>query len=213
MHDAFGDVLKAVLNSGDLPACGGTPAATIWHLDDVQLRDRHGLAVSEHGTLIPVGDALRTADQGVHYLLISTTKGVPLYLGRTSRIATPGQTVALAARDRGCSFPGCDRPPSQCQRHHILDWLYGGPTDIDNLTLLCGHHHREHAKRGWQCLMLDGLPHWRPPAWLDPHRTPLRNTRHFTLPTDRAVNSSGPHSAIGTGDDTGVPDGWLPDAG
>ena len=59
MHDAFGDVLKAILNSGDLPACGGTPAATVWHIKDTQLRDQYGLAVSEHGTLLPVGDALR----------------------------------------------------------------------------------------------------------------------------------------------------------
>ncbi len=34
MHDAFGDVLKAILNSGDLPACGGTPAAMVWHIRD-----------------------------------------------------------------------------------------------------------------------------------------------------------------------------------
>ncbi len=112
-------------------------------------------------------------------MLIENSKGVPLYLGRTSRIATPGQTVALAARDRGCSFPGCDRPPSHCQRHHITDWANGGPTDIDNLTLLCGYHHREHAKRGWQCVMLNGLPHWRPPAWLDP--TPNTHPQHETL--------------------------------
>jgi hypothetical protein len=37
-------------------------------------------------------------------------------------------------------------------------------------------------KRGWECVMLKGLPHWRPPAWLDPHRTPIRNTRHHTRP-------------------------------
>ncbi len=64
MHDAFGDVLKAVLNSGDLPACGGTPAAIVWHInDEALLRDRYGLAVSEHGTLLPIGDALRLCDQ------------------------------------------------------------------------------------------------------------------------------------------------------
>ena len=183
MYDGLVDVFTTVLNTGDLPACGGTPAGIVWHIDDQTLRDRYGLAVSEHGTLIPVGDALRMADQGHLYLLIETSKRVPLYLGRTARIATPGQTVALAARDRGCSFPGCDRPPSHCQRHHVTDWLHGGETEIDNLTLLCGFHHREFAKRGWQCLMLGGIPHWRPPAWLDPTRTPIRNTRHLTLPT------------------------------
>ncbi len=151
-------------------------------------------------------------------MLIENSKGVPLYLGRTSRIATPGQTVALAARDRGCSFPGCDRPPSHCQRHHITDWANGGPTDIDNLTLLCGYHHREHAKRGWECVMLNGLPHWRPPAWLDPQRTPIRNTRHFTLPTHQPTDTNKPdankaETAAKTGHDPGVPDGWLPDTG
>jgi hypothetical protein len=89
-------------------------------------------------------------------------------------------TAALAARDRGCSFPGCDRPPSHCQRHHINDWAHHGPTNLDNLTLPCGYHHREHAKRGWECLIRDGLPHWRPPTRLDPDRTPTRNTRHHT---------------------------------
>jgi hypothetical protein len=147
----------------------------VWHITDDQLRDRYGLAVSEHGTLIPIQDALRVCDQTALFVLIETAKGVPLWLGRTTRIATPGQTVALAARDRGCSFPGCDRPPSHCQRHHINDWRHDGPTDLDNLTLLCGYHHREF-------LMRDGLPHWRPPAWLDPDRQPIRNTRHFTLP-------------------------------
>jgi hypothetical protein len=181
-HDAFHDVLVSVLNGGDLPASGGTPASMVWHLSDDQLRTRYGLAVSEHGTLIPAGDALRLCDQTQLYVLIETAKGVPLWLGRTTRIATPGQTVALAARDRGCSFPGCDRPPSHCQRHHITDWADDGPTDLDNLTLLCGYHHREHAKRGWACVMRDGLPHWRPPTWLDPHRTPIRNTRHHTRP-------------------------------
>jgi hypothetical protein len=181
-HDAFRDVLIFVLNAGDLPASGGTPATVVWHVTDGQLRDRYGLAVSEHGTLTPVTDALRQADQTHLFVLVESAKGVPLWLGRTTRIATPGQTVALAARDRGCSFPGCDRPPSHCQRHHVDDWLHDGPTNLDNLTLLCGYHHREHAKRGWTCEMRDGLAHWRPPAWLDPNRQPILNTRHFTLP-------------------------------
>ncbi len=53
MHDAFHATLTAVLNSGDLPASGGTPAAMVWHISDDQLRDRYALAVSEHGTLLP----------------------------------------------------------------------------------------------------------------------------------------------------------------
>ena len=178
--------------------------------------------MSEHGTLLPVGDALRVCDQTPLYVLIENSKGVPLYLGRTARIATPGQTIALAARDRGCSFPGCDRPPSHCQRHHILDWLHDGPTDIDNLTLLCGYHHREHAKRGWECVMVNGLPHWRPPAWLDPTEPPsaTRGTSPCppTNPPTNKPDASQPgadkaETAAKTGHDPGVPDGWLPDTG
>ena len=46
--------------------------------------------------------------------------------------------MALIARDAGCSFPGCTHPPQWCDRHHILDWILGGLTDLDNLTLLGG---------------------------------------------------------------------------
>ena len=97
--------------------------------------------------------------------------------GCTPRLATPGQTVALIARDGGCSFPGCDRPPEWCERHHIRAWSDGGPTDLDNLTLLCAYHHHTFAGRGWTCRIIDGLPAWTPPRWVTPHQRPLTNTR------------------------------------
>jgi hypothetical protein len=110
--------------------------------------------------------------------LLTDGRGVPLRLARTSRIATSGQTIALAARDRGCTFPGCDRPAAWAQRHHVIPWHLGGTTDLDNLALVCGYHHRGFEALGWQCVMLDGLPHWIPPAWIDPARRPMRNTVH-----------------------------------
>jgi hypothetical protein len=103
--------------------------------------------------------------------------GAVLDLGRTRRCASPSQTMALIARDRGCSFPGCPRPPEWCQRHHILGWARGGRTDLANLTLLCAYHHHHFAARGWTCRIIDGLPAWTPPRWLDPHQRPLRNAR------------------------------------
>ena len=87
------------------------------------------------------------------------------------------QTVALIARDGGCSFPGCDRPPEWCERHHIVEWSRGGKTDLDNLTLLCAYHHHNFASRGWTCVMIDGLPAWIPPPWVDRERRPLRHAR------------------------------------
>ncbi len=68
---------------------------------------------------------------------------IPLAVGRTSRTATPAQRKALAARDGGCVIPGCQIPAANCQAHHVQDWAVGGPSDIDNLALLCWTHHRQ----------------------------------------------------------------------
>ncbi|HEY2042357.1 MAG TPA: HNH endonuclease signature motif containing protein, partial [Jatrophihabitans sp.] len=73
------------------------------------------------------------------------------------------------------TFPGCDTPPDWCQRHHIIPWWQGGPTDLNNLTLVCGHHHREFQTIGWTCVMTDGPPYWIPPPWIDPHQKPQHN--------------------------------------
>ncbi len=183
MHDAFLDVLGHALNAGDLPASGGTPTSVVVHVREDQLEARAGLAVTDNGNLIPVSTALQLAGNSLAFTLVTTSRGVPLWLGRTTRIATPGQSVALAARDGGCAFPGCDRPPSMCERHHVKEWVAdAGPTDIDDLVLLCGFHHREFKRRGWVVVFVDGLPWWIPPQWLDPERTPIRNTMHRPTP-------------------------------
>jgi hypothetical protein len=75
---------------------------------------------------------------------------VPLEVGRTSRVVTPSQRAALVVRDRGCVFPGCDRPPGWCEGHHLQHWLHGGPTDLHNLALLCRAHHRAVHEGGWR---------------------------------------------------------------
>ena len=82
--------------------------------------------------------------------------GAALFLGRSQRLATRAQRLALIARDGGCCFPGCDRPAAWCEAHHVIPWLDGGPTDIDNLCLLCRYHHREFERRGWPVEMSDG---------------------------------------------------------
>jgi hypothetical protein len=64
------------------------------------------------------------------------------HLLRAAPLRYRDQIDALHARDGGCAFPGYDHPADWCQRHHIRDWANGGPTDIDNLVLLCGYHHR-----------------------------------------------------------------------
>jgi len=73
----------------------------------------------------------------------------PLEVGRTTRVVTAAQRAALAVRDGGCAFPGCDRPVAWCDAHHLRHWLHGGPTNLTNLALLCRAHHRAVHEGGW----------------------------------------------------------------
>jgi Domain of unknown function (DUF222)/HNH endonuclease len=98
----------------------------------------------------------------------------PLEVGRASRVITPAQRSALAVRDGGCGFPDCDRPLAWCEGHHLVSWLDGGPTDLDNLALLCRAHHRAIHEGGWQ---LTRGPDGRFTA-TPPHRTHRRHRRH-----------------------------------
>ncbi|MFZ4515102.1 MAG: DUF222 domain-containing protein [Acidimicrobiia bacterium] len=77
-----------------------------------------------------------------------------LDLGRQVRIASSAQRRAVNARDRGCVWPYCKRPPAMCEVHHLVPWQHGGDSNVDNLALLCGHHHTR-VHQGWklhQCL-------------------------------------------------------------
>jgi hypothetical protein len=85
----------------------------------------------------------------------------------------------LVARDHGCTFPGCDRPPRWCAGHHLKHWADGGPTNLDNLALLCGEHHRLIHDGDWQArLGNDHHPEFIPPAHLDSTRRPRHNIFH-----------------------------------
>ena len=94
----------------------------------------------------------------------------PLEVGRTTRVVTAAQRAALAVRDGGCAFPGCDRPPPWCDAHHLQHWLHGGPTNLANLALLCRSHHRAVHEGGWYLHrhpnghLTAGPPHRRQPV-------------------------------------------------
>jgi Domain of unknown function (DUF222)/HNH endonuclease len=74
----------------------------------------------------------------------------PLEVGRASRVVSAAQRAALVVRDGGCVVVGCDRPPAWCEAHHLRHWLHGGPTDLENLALVCRAHHRAVHEGGWR---------------------------------------------------------------
>jgi hypothetical protein len=76
----------------------------------------------------------------------------PLEVGRATRAVQPAQRSALAVRDGGCVFPDCDRPLAWCDAHHLRHRVNGGPTDLDNLALLCRAHHRAVHEGGWRLI-------------------------------------------------------------
>jgi hypothetical protein len=115
----------------------------------------------------------RLCDAAITFLAM-TDAGVPLNLGRTIRFANRDQRRAARARDGGCVFPGCDRPVSWCDCHHVEGHHNGGPTDIRNLPCLCRFHHRVTHRNGWQMFATDDHWYW----WQTPHGHTFWSQRH-----------------------------------
>jgi hypothetical protein len=88
-------------------------------------------------------------------------------VGRSRRVISPAQRRALNVRDKGCRWPGCDRSASYTSGHHLVRWTKGGPTDLDNLTLLCRRHHWLVHEGGWQLVKTDDGPMHAVPPQLD----------------------------------------------
>ncbi len=71
-------------------------------------------------------------------------------VGRSKRVVSGPAGRALRARDGSCRWPGCDRPGSWSAAHHVVHWIHGGTTDLDNLVLLCHRHHWMVHEGNWQ---------------------------------------------------------------
>ncbi|TCO62436.1 HNH endonuclease signature motif containing protein [Actinocrispum wychmicini] len=181
--DAFADVLRMAANCPDLPAHNGARteiAVTLSFehlkraLDDMVLPGDQQLTAREARLLACDGHILPAVLDGDSKPL---DVAVPAY-------ATPAHIRrGLYLRDKGCAFPACDRPGSVCDSHHVAHWAQGGPTEMDNMALLCPHHHRLVHNSEWQIKMIEGRPWFIPPAYVDSSRTPRRNHIHTPIPS------------------------------
>jgi Domain of unknown function (DUF222)/HNH endonuclease len=111
-------------------------------------------AASVDGTRLdrPSTDRL-LCDAAVHRVLSHGRSAILDYGTATRTIPAPLYNT-LTIRDRHCRFPGCDRPTTWCEGHHVQPWQAGGPTQLANLVLLCSrHHHLLHAP-GWDAKLL-----------------------------------------------------------
>ncbi|MGH3913965.1 MAG: DUF222 domain-containing protein [Pseudonocardiaceae bacterium] len=174
--DALVEAMTSLLDQGDLPSRGGQRPHLVITLTLSDLIHGLGRISLDTGGCLCAADARRLACDAAIIPMVLDGDSLPLDVGREQRLATPAQRAALAQRDKGCAFPSCDRAPRYCHAHHILSWLDGGETKIDNLCLLCQYHHTIVHRQGWH-IRLDGRGRLEfiPPQAVDPEQRPLHD--------------------------------------
>jgi hypothetical protein len=179
--DALVDICQLALHSDTLPEHGGEPSQLAITVAYDPLTRRLGIGTLDTGDRLSAETVRRLACDARVLPLILGSDGQVLDAGRTCRLATKPLRRALTVRDVGCRFPGCDVPPRWTDAHHIQHWETGGPTNLNNLVLLCRRHHRliHHPTAGWQIRPgTDGHPDFIPPPWINPGQDPQRNLFH-----------------------------------
>jgi len=97
--------------------------------------------------------------------ILLDSESLVIDVGRAKRVVSGSQGKALKVRDRGCVWPGCDRPATWTSAHHIVHWIHGGATDLPNLVLLCYRHHWMVHEGDWQIVRSDdGCVYTIPPV-------------------------------------------------
>ncbi len=108
-----------------------------------------GRCTTADGVALPPAAVRRLACDAGIIPVVMGAQGAVLDIGRRNRNIPTAIRKALVVRDGGCAFPGCGRPDSWCDAHHIHHWADGGPTSLDNLVLLCSTHHHVIHDENW----------------------------------------------------------------
>jgi hypothetical protein len=167
------------------PAHGGDRprlTVTIGYRD--LLDDLLAVRLGGSGELVDPGTARRLACLAGVLPVVLGGASEPVDVGREYRFVTPGLRRAVEWRDQGCVFPNCHVPAERCDCHHVVPWWRGGPTSLDNLVLLCPHHHgllepsHDPTADRWEVRLNDqGLPEVWPPRRGVIRREPMLHQR------------------------------------
>jgi hypothetical protein len=173
--DALAELVDLMLRADQLPEHGGEPVTLTVTMRYEDLAGQVGRGMLDNRERVPAELVRQLAcDAGIIPLILGE-KSQPMNIGRKTRTFPAGIRRILVARDRGCAFPGCGRPPKQCDAHHVHHWADGGDTSVDNGVLLCRHHHTLIHQSEWDVAMEHGMPTFHPPRWVDEHRKSRRN--------------------------------------
>jgi hypothetical protein len=169
MWDALAQVCQHSLDTHAAPGSHRTPARLLITITQESLLDGLsaglGTGLTADGLEVPPHLVRRLACDAEVIPVVLGSRGEVLDIGRTSRTVSTGIWHGLVARDRHCAFPGCTRPPVMCHAHHLRHWADGGKTRLDNLVLVCSHHHRVLHHTPWQIRLnpKDRQPEFSPP--------------------------------------------------
>lgn len=159
-----------------LPGRSGLGATLMVRLDLDTLINGVKAATLSTGTRISASQARLMACNLGLIPQVFGGKSLPLDHGHEQRLFTKAQKQALAARDHGCTFPGCDRPPEQSEAHHYRKpWALGATTELADGVLICPHHHRLIHSEAWAIRLspIHGRVEYRAPGsvvWRQNHR-------------------------------------------
>ena len=160
--DALGEICRQWLDRSERPIVAGErPHLTLTVAADDLIA---GAGVGELDHTGPVRSELarRLACDASVMRVVMGARSEPLDVGRRTSVVPPALRRAVIARDGHCRFPGCDRPHTWCDSHHVDHWADGGPTSLPNLLLLCRRHHRMvHRPGGFGLRMEDGAAVFR----------------------------------------------------
>ena len=140
-------------------ASGGEQKAQIQVTSSIEtLLGLVGAPAAEMEFSIPVSSTTverLACDSSIARVLLDSESTV-IDVGRSKRVVSEPARRALRARDGSCRWPGCQRHASWTAAHHVVHWIHGGTTSLDNLILLCHRHHWMVHEGNWQIVRGDG---------------------------------------------------------
>jgi hypothetical protein len=161
--DGLTEICRQWLDRSDRPLAGGErPHLTVTVPLASLPSDALGVADLDHAGPVDPEAARRLGCDATITRVVLSGRSEPLDVGRRTPVIPPAMRRAVIVRDQHCRFPGCDRPKTWCDSHHVKHWADGGDTALPNLLLLCRPHHRMvHERGGFRLALEDGRPVFR----------------------------------------------------
>jgi hypothetical protein len=153
MADAAGELAMHAMEHGTLPRRHSVKPHLNLTMTLEGLKGELGVPPADLELSLPI--STRTAERIACDCTMSRVllaDSMVIDVGRATRTVSAPTRRALRVRDKGCRFPGCDRPVNWSSPHHIIHWTRGGPGNLPNLVLLCYYHHRLVHEGGWQVI-------------------------------------------------------------